>query len=299
MSIRNNAGNRAVKSPRSLNNIAVFKDTEKICKSDSRIKEDTKVSVQNQKVILEDESLSQIELNIYTRPSKIIVSKKRSFEAAKAYIGQKVAVHNFASATNPGGGVIIGSSAQEECLCRCSNLYFCLDTYGMWDRFYKPHRKANNPINNGDVIYTPDVCVFKTDTSNPELMEESEWYKVDVITCAAPNLRKNPTNKFNAANGDAPIKLDDEVLRSIHEKRLSRMLDIAVQNGVETIILGAFGCGAFKNNPDVVAEAAASVIPKYVYAFKNIEFAVYCPPKDDKNFDTFRKRFDKIENKLN
>ena len=58
--------------------------------------------------------------------AKIIVSTKRTFEAAAGYAGQKVAVHNFASATNPGGGVTRGSSAQEECLCRCSVLYFCL-----------------------------------------------------------------------------------------------------------------------------------------------------------------------------
>ena len=59
----------------------------------------------------------------------------------------------------------------------------------MMKGFYYPHRNAKNPINNADIIYTPDVTVFKTDTGRPKLMNEAEWYDVDVITCAAPNLR--------------------------------------------------------------------------------------------------------------
>ncbi len=88
---------------------------------------------------------------------------KKSYEAAAAYKGQKVCVHNFASASNPGGGVERGASAQEECLCRCSGLYFCLTAQEMWDGFYKPHRNAGDPIHNDDIIYTPNVTVFKTD----------------------------------------------------------------------------------------------------------------------------------------
>ena len=57
--------------------------------------------------------------------------------------------------------------------------------------------KCENPINNADIIYTPGVTVFKTDTSNPKLLDEKDWYDVDVITCAAPNLRERPSNRFN------------------------------------------------------------------------------------------------------
>ena len=53
----------------------------------------------------------------------------------------------------------------------------------MMKGFYYPHRNAKNPINNADIIYTPDVTVFKTDTGRPKLMNEAEWYDVDVITC--------------------------------------------------------------------------------------------------------------------
>ena len=64
---------------------------------------------------------------------------------------------------------------------------------------------------------------------------------------------------------------------------------MAVLEGVETIILGAFGCGAFRNTPEVVTLANKNVIKEYLHAFKNIEFAVYCSPKDDRNYKIFER----------
>lgn len=74
----------------------------------------------------------------------------------------------------------------------------------------------------------------------------------------------------------------------IHEKRLRRILDVAVSEGNDTVILGAFGCGAFMNKANIVAYAAKNVIKEYMHAFKNIEFAIYCSPQDDTNYKTFR-----------
>ena len=154
---------------------------------------------------------------------------------------------------------------------------------------YYPHRNAKNPINNADIIYTPDATVFKTDTSRPKLMDEKDWYDVDVITCAAPNLRKRPSNQFNQDNGDRSVKVSDKELLEIHKKRLTRILDVAALNGAEVVILGAFGCGAFQNKPEVVARAAKEVIADYLHTFKTIEFAVYCSPRDDTNFKVFKR----------
>ena len=67
------------------------------------------------------------------------------------------------------------------------------------------------------------------------------------------------------------------------------VLDVAAANGVETVILGAFGCGAFQNKPEVVALAAKNVIKNYLQSFKNIEFAVYCSPNDDRNYKAFER----------
>lgn len=270
-------------------NVTVFKDTERLCKTNPKLSESVKKATASQKLILEGDTLADQKKDIYEDPAKVVVSKKRTYEAAAGYKGQHVAVHNFASASNPGGGVVNGASAQEECLCRCSGLYFNLNTRAMWDGFYQPHRDAHDPIHNDDIIYTPGVTVFRTDTAMPELMPESDWYDVDVITCAAPNLRNQPSNKYNTRDGNKQTVMKDKNLLALHEKRLRRILEVALSEGCDTIILGAFGCGAFQNNPEVVAQANRNVIKDYLHAFKNIEFAVYCSPRDDRNFKIFER----------
>lgn len=272
-------------------NIAVFEDTVNRCKTNPKLSASVKASIENQKLYLEASQLPQIELVRCDTPAVILVSAKRSFQAASAYVyqGKKTAVHNFASASNPGGGVERGASAQEECLCRCCGLYICLNARPMWEGFYTPHRNAHDPLHNDDIIYTPNVTVFKTDTAAPKFMPETDWYDVDVITCAAPNLRPNPSNQYNSGDSQTAAVVSDEALLLLHEKRLRRILDVAVLNGVKAVVLGAFGCGAFLNNPEVVAQAAKNVLVDYRYAFEVIEYAVYCSPRDDRNFRVFER----------
>ena len=268
-------------------NIEIFKDTERLIKTNSKLQNLVRSSTEKQELILENDNVPVGLLEKYESDAKVIVSKKRSFEAALAYRNMKTAVHNFASASNPGGGVVHGANAQEECLCRCSGLYFILNTQIMRNGFYEPHKRAHNPIHNDDIIYTPEVTVFKSDTASPTLLAEKDWYDVDVITCAAPNLRENPSNKYNQGDGNKRVKLSDKELLQIHEKRLKRILDVAVSKGDEVIILGAFGCGAFMNKTEIVALAAKNVVEEYLKAFKIVEFAVYCSPRDDENYKTF------------
>jgi len=267
-------------------NIEVFEDTKRMCKQNIKIKESLSKSIKGQKIVLETDEIKGMELKRFDDAAKIKVSKKRTFEAAAGYASEKVAVLNFASATNPGGGVVRGAGAQEECLCRCSGLYFCLDRNEVWDEFYTPHREAHYPAYNDDIVYTPDVLVFKYDTSSPSIMPEREWYNVNVITCASPNVRAL-TDKIRSGEIKDRKIITPGRLQEMHEKRLRRILDVAVENGNTTIILGAFGCGAFGNSPETVARAAVNVLPDYLYAFKNIEYAVYCPPRDDMNYRVF------------
>ena len=284
---------------RRQNNIDVFMDTEKICKTNLKLIDAINKS-NSEQVMIQEKDPVEVHAHRYESPVEVIVSKKRSLEAARAYIGQKVCVHNFASATNPGGGVTKGSNAQEEAICRCSSLYFNIATKNLYDEFYNRHRQLlrsgeMTALYNDDCIYTSGVWVMKSDTSVPELLPETEWYQVDMITCAAPNLRERPSNSMNPGSGNIAIKISIKNLIELHVKRMSRICDIAIDNKDEVLILGAFGCGAFSNSPFAVAEAMARVIEKYKFDFKVIEFAVYCSPNDTKNYDVFLKHLGEIE----
>lgn len=274
-------------------NIAVFEDTVKACKSMPRLQDSIAKSLAVQQFIAEENAIADgSRVARFGSDGKIVVSRKRSFEAARSYAGKgsRVCVLNFASSSSPGGGVVNGAGAQEECLCRTSTLYFTLDTDENWKRFYNPHRRAKNPLHNDDIIYTKDITVFKSDTRIPETLPESSWYDVDVMSCAAPNLRERPSNRYNPGDGEARLILSDAELRKLHERRDARIFDVAVQNEVDVLVLGAFGCGAFCNNPAVVADVMLSLARKYIRAFKVIEFAVYCPPHDDSNYREFADR---------
>lgn len=275
---------------RRTKNAEIFRDTERRYTSDSTLMQAVQQSTKNQVFIAESENITVP--SVYkTDKAKVVVSSKRSLEAVETYAkqGKKVCVLNFASATNPGGGVVNGSSAQEECICRCTTLYPCLNTDAMWNAFYKPHRKAANPLYNNDCIYTPDVCVFKSDTSFPEILPKDEWWNVNILTCAAPNLRERPSNAMNPHAGDKSAKITPTELEKLLTKRIRRIFEIAVANGNEVLILGAFGCGAFRNPPEIVAKVFNTVMQNYITYFDTIEYAVYHTEREVANYEAFKR----------
>jgi uncharacterized protein (TIGR02452 family) len=261
---------------------SVFEDTMERIKQSLDFTNATNFSIHNQQFIPESAIISISDVPKADKPANIIVSRLRSFEAAAQYIGKRTAVLNFASATNPGGGVEKGASAQEECLCRVSTLYPCLADQKMRASFYTPHRKNGNALHNDDIIYTPNVLVIKDDDHN--LL--SEPFSVDIISCAAPNLRERPSNQYNT--GDTiKVQISDNELLALHEKRARKIFSSAIANGVEILILGAFGCGAFQNNPHIVAQAYKNVLPDFAHYFHTIEFAIFCNAKNIENYHVF------------
>ena len=118
-------------------------------------------------------------------------------------------------------------------------------------------------------------------------MEEKDWYQVDVITCAAPNLRDIPSNLMNPFAGNAPADIEEDGLYGLHLQRLERVFRVAAANGAEVLILGAFGCGAFCNPPVVVARAFKKIQEKYASYFETIEYAVFCGGHETQNYDAF------------
>ena len=125
------------------------------------------------------------------------------------------------------------------------------------------------------------------------MLAEEDWYKVNVITCAAPNLRRIPSNEMNPDAGDKAAEISVNDLRKLHEQRIRRIFEVAAENENEVLIAGAFGCGAFMNPPEVVAEAFRSVVKELGNRFETVEFAIACGKKPSHNFLVFQKVFDK------
>lgn len=273
----------------------VFNDTLDFIKSNELLSSLTESSVNNTHIYLTHpcNDNPSVEGEFYF--TNVFITKNKTIDAAlrlhEDYPARKIAVLNFASATNPGGGVLKGASAQEESICRCTTLYPCLNKAECYRDFYIPHRNAKDPLHNDDIIYSPDVIICKTDDGNFSRLPDDEFVKIDVITCAAPNLRENPQNDFNQEGTNSAVNISDEDLYKLHLKRARAILNIAVANDVEILVLGAFGCGAFRNNPKIVAKAYKDALKGYWNRFQEIEFAIFCRQFDSDNYDAFAEEF--------
>ena len=257
-------------------NKTVMDDTMKMCGQVDSLKKSIDNSITNEYVVYQLEPLTAGDLQ-KNPEMKVLVSKKRTFEAAEAYKSKKVCCLDFANYYSMGGAPW-SAGAQEESMCRISTLYPCL--YAHKQDFYEKHfhEEDNGEIDDmggHDLIYIPGVTVFKTDESIPKLKDEASWFNTDVIVSAAPALYD---------------KYDKNQYRQVMTERIRRILDLAAKEKVEVLILGAFGCGAFKNPPEVVADIFASLIKNY--NFETVEFAVFCR-NDTKNYDVFESRFAK------
>lgn len=274
--------------------INVFQDTQKFYTENKTLSAAVSYGRQNAK-LYEADDYPQLPAAA-PKPGGIQVTAAKTFQAAmslhEASPDKKIAVLNFASATRPGGGVKNGSSAQEESLCRCSTLYPTIDSGRFWERYYNVNREKRDNRHTDACIYSPGVIICKTDDSIPERLPEKDFVTVDVITCAAPNLRNVPSNRHNPETG-RPVKMDSRELYALHVKRAKHILHIAAANEADILILGAFGCGAFQNDPDTVAEAYGAALEEYRDRFHSIVFAIYCGGNDRLNFTAFEKRLGK------
>ncbi|TDC04766.1 TIGR02452 family protein [Nonomuraea longispora] len=189
---------------------------------------------------------------------RIEVTNESTLQAARAMAGDGTdpACLVFASAKNPGGGFITGAQAQEESLARASALYACLTAV---PQFYAYHRAQGDLRYSDRVIYSPGVPVFRDDKGR--LLDEP--YRVAFLTAAAPNARAIARNQPQVA-GSIPAAL---------WTRAVRVLDVAQAHGHRRLVLGAWGCGVFGNEPRLVADTFARALATR-NRFDHIRFAV-------------------------
>ena len=210
-------------------------------------------------------------------PPRTEVTDETTQQAARRLVQDEhvddLVLLNYASARNPGGGFISGAKAQEEDLAHCSALYPCLLTQ---PAYYDVNRAQSSLLYTDHIIYSPRIPFFRV-RSRDAPMEEP--YLVSVITAPAPNA------------GQA-LRRDPDAAPAIREARWRRaryVLAVAAVRGHGTLLLGAWGCGVFRNDPAEVADAFAEPLSS-TGAFDRIVFAI--PRGRLQNHDVFVAVFD-------
>jgi len=188
--------------------------------------------------------------------------------------GFKPAALNFASAIDPGGGFLSGARAQEEYLARSSGLWACIRDNSM----YSYHKARKDPFYSDYVIYSPDVPILRNDDG--ELLEEP--YLCSIIT--SPAVNASAVLKYARAR--------HEEIGDAMWSRILKVLAVAERHGHKGLVLGAWGCGAFGNDGNLVAQLfRKSLESNFGGAFEHVVFAIADRPKDQRYIGPFNRAF--------
>jgi uncharacterized protein (TIGR02452 family) len=213
--------------------------------------------------------------------TKIEIVNKTSLTATKesSYIdAKKVCCLNFASAKNPGGGFLSGSQAQEESLARSSGLYHSISQQV---RMYEYNKKLKTCLYSDHIIYSPQVPIFRDDEGS--FLEIP--YFASFITAPAVNAGAIMENEKGNIAKIIPYM----------QRRAKYVFFIAAENMCDTLVLGAWGCGVFKNNPGDIARIFYELVFNDVETkglFKEIVFAIYDYSSDKSVLNVFKREFE-------
>jgi uncharacterized protein (TIGR02452 family) len=206
-------------------------------------------------------SIFKIEFN-----TEIIYEKLKVIQCAQKYrnmyVDKNVSLLNFASAKNPGGGFLRGSMAQEESIAYVSTLYHSLVESDMYEINKKD---SKNGLYNYNAIYTSEISVFKLDRYDQDYIKP---FYVSTISC--PSVNKLDAKRKNVEDATIYDKMID---------RIRLVFKTAKTHKVAILILGAFGCGVFGNDPKDVKDIFMGLIEnEYENVFEKIIFTI---PDDD------------------
>lgn len=205
--------------------------------------------------------------------NNVYIVPEDSFQAAKKY--NNPLVMNFANAHKPGGGFEFGATAQEEALCRCSTLIASIGSTKAKEMYR--YNNLHTIAVESDYMLLSKVCVFRNEKC--ELVRNP--FLAGVITVPAPN-------RIGLAAFTSVEKINAAMI-----KRIQIMLLVAKEYNYKSLVLGAWGCGAFHNEPENVAKCFKIVLEDYGYAkyFDTICFAIY-GNENGKNITVFRECFE-------
>lgn len=218
-----------------------------------------------------DKALKKPEKRRYEKTTVTVENLTTTSAAKKLRVnGEKPLALNFANGYTPGGGFLnFGCRAQEEVLCRMSALHETLET----DPMYVFHNENTDFGSSSWAILSPDVPVFRDDNYNPL---DAPW-PLSFITCAAPEADSVGQPKST----------------TLLRERIHRVLEIAESYGYSSLVLGAWGCGAFGNNPRTTAlDFKYALQDKFKGAFETVIFAIYDVSGDGENLEAFKAAFD-------
>ncbi|MFO0760669.1 MAG: TIGR02452 family protein [Byssovorax sp.] len=211
------------------------------------------------------------------RPPRIEVIDATTSGAAQALSAEPggVVLLNFASARNPGGGFLGGARAQEEEVCRCSGLYATLIKQ---PRYYEANRAQRSALYTDHVIYSPGVPFFRVSAKDAWL---DAPFLASVITAPAPNagaILQNDRASF-------------EKIPETFSRRWKHVLLVAAARRHRTVLLGAWGCGAFRNDPVIAADTVAAWLrgPAFAGCFDRVVFAIPSGGRSADNLAVFRR----------
>lgn len=214
------------------------------------------------------------------RATRLEVRNETTFQAlARLSVadGGHLACLNFASAKNPGGGFLNGSLAQEEALACASALYPCLLQA---PDYYERNRANRSALYLDQVVFSARVPFFRDDTGT--LLENP--ILASVITAPAPNAGAVAQNEPGNSSKVEPTM----------RRRAELVLEIARAHQVEQLVLGAWGCGVFRNDPRVVARVFAGLLRspgKFADAFGVVAFAVFDRSEGEATYRAFAEAF--------
>jgi len=200
----------------------------------------------------------------------ICVTQESAIDAVARMAGSgRVTCLNFASARRPGGGFLNGQDAQEESLARSSSLYASIVER---PEFYEGARESRG-FYSDKMLWSRDVAFFRDSAGK---LVKTPFY-ANVITCAAPNARVINASKQERALPD--------VLRY----RIRCVLALAAAKKTDYLILGAWGCGVFGNDPVMVARIFAHELSAFRGAFKIVVFPILTSNPNSLTLQSFQK----------